>query len=248
MRKTNYLYLVLFLFLSFTSCKTYTHVADIDTNNYRVGSWNDEDPEINNLLKPYKEELDVSMNEVLAYNDEEMFKGKPSSPLGNWFTDILAVKGAEISDKPVAFAAQNYGGIRLASLPAGEVTVRHIYELMPFENYLVVLELDGKTVQQFLDLMAESGGWPVSEGLTFKIKNDRAADVMIQGKPLEPHTMYSVVLPDFVANGGDNAFFLQEAERMESKYLLRDLVIDYLRELPEDNKRIKLNETQRIYH
>ncbi len=41
------------------------------------------------MIRPYKLELDKTMNEVIGYCDEELTKGKPSSNLTNWFADVL---------------------------------------------------------------------------------------------------------------------------------------------------------------
>ncbi len=56
----------------------------------------------------------------------------------------------------------NYGGIRISQLPKGEVTSGKIFELMPFDNIVVLQKLKGSVLQEFLDLIAERGGWPAS--------------------------------------------------------------------------------------
>ena len=151
------------LFVGLVSCSKQIYTADIDTSYYRVNYKNTTDKDIDKMIAPYKSQLDAQMNDVIAINPEEMTKRRPSSVLGNWFSDALLEESSRIYGVDIDMAMQNYGGIRVPALAKGKVTVGNIYELMPFDNKLVILELDGKTAKMLLDRVAEKGGWPVSK-------------------------------------------------------------------------------------
>jgi len=139
----------------------------------------------------------------------------------------------------------NYGGIRLTQLPAGNVTRGKIFEMMPFDNILVLQRLKGRELQQFLDLIAARGGWPVA-GMSMQIKDKKAINVLVAGKPIDPDAVYGVLNSDFVANGGDNADILKVLPRETRGYLMRDAIIDYIQKLKSQGKNISARVENRV--
>ncbi len=159
-------------------------------------------------IAPYSAQLAERMNRVLADVSLPLTKGQPESSLGNWTADVLLAAARDLFvDYPVAFAVQNYGGLRLSEIGTGPLTVSELYELMPFDNELVLVELDGATLQAFIAHMLADGGWPVSEGLSISRRGVQTT-ILVQGHPIDPGTTYYVAAPDYVANGGDDAAML----------------------------------------
>jgi len=120
----------------------------------------------------------------------------------------------------------NNGGLR-ASLPHGEITRGKIFELMPFENEMIVLELDGETTLELVNFIAEKGGMPVA-GLTLVIENNKPQNITINGKPFDKNKTYKVVTSDYLANGGDKLSMLNK--RLNDKLTgikIRDAIIEY---------------------
>ncbi len=246
MKNNTFFILLVLVFLGGGCSPKINYVADIDTQYYRIDYHQKTDSEIDKMIAPYKHQLDAKMQEVIAYNPKELLKGRPSSLLGNWFTDVVYHQARKMYGDNIDFAIQNYGGLRVPSLKKGAITVGNIYELMPFDNQVVILEMDGLLAKTLLDRIAALGGWPVSEGLSFSINNDKATDIMIQGKPWDAHAVYHVAMPDYIANGGDRCFFLRKAKREDKDILIRDMILDYLRQLPEGKNEIIPDTTQRI--
>ena len=178
------------------------------------------------LLKPYGDSVDKSMGTVLGTVREPLEKAQPEGTLGNFMADAYLVMGAQQFDKPVDAAFVNYGGVRLQQLPAGPLTLGKVFELMPFDNALVIQQLSGMQLQSFLDLVAARGGWPVA-GIRFTIKDKRATEVYIKDKPLRPDALYWILNSDFVASGGDNAEMLRSLPQIATGYLARKALIDY---------------------
>lgn len=219
--------------LSGCSEKQYVHVADIDTDYIRVNRYSaKEDKKVKDMISPYKEQLDAEMNVVLGVLAEDMVKSKPNSNLGNWFADLLQTTANVEFDGYVDFAVQNYGGLRVPVVAKGDLTVGDIYEVMPFDNKLVVLNLTGEKTLMLLNRIADYGGWPISSNLTFAIEDEKATDIMIKGESFDIKKSYRVALPDYTANGGDRCTFLKEEPQEDNDKMIRDLVIEYFQNNP----------------
>ena len=179
-------------------------------------------------MPPYREQLGAGLGRVVttAFRADGEGAG-PTVRWGNWVADLLYDAAADLfPEHRVAFAAQNYGGIRVRQLGSGPVTVSAFYELMPFDNELILLELGGAQLGAFADLLVADGGWPVSKGLT--ITSTASGNVVrIDGQPLVPSATYFVAVPDYVANGGDAAAMLSGQPQLPSGQLIRDLLIEY---------------------
>jgi 2',3'-cyclic-nucleotide 2'-phosphodiesterase (5'-nucleotidase family) len=182
------------------------------------------------MLKPYKDSLDQSMNRVIVRLDQDLEKKMPEGSLGNMIADAMLVQSEKIFGAKTDLALMNAGGIRLPSVKAGEITLGKIFELHPFDNKLVMIQLSGETLQQLLDLTASKGGWPVA-GVSMVIQNKKAVNVLIQGAPLNRNASYRVALSDYVATGGDDADMLKPLKVEQKDYLIRNAIIDYLSEL-----------------
>lgn len=234
----------IFIFIVFfTSCQKYIHLADVTHRYYQIEADSYAlHTGIVEMIEPYKTGIDSVMNEVIGYTEEELVKGKPSSTLTNWVTDALQEATQKLVTDKIDFTIQNYGGIRIPFLAAGDVTIRSVYELMPFDNAMVLVPMSGVMCQQLLDQFADAGGWPVSREVRFKIHYGKATDVFIGGQPLDTARQYIVAMPDYVANGGDNYVFLRDLPQISTQALVRDLLIDHIRR----HKNLTANHSPRI--
>ncbi len=194
-------------FLVAASCRAVYVPTTVETQNISVSdSANQLDSQLVQIYLPYKNILEKDMNRIISFSEEEMVKGKPESKLTNFLGDIVLEEATRIAQKlDLEFTPQisfyNYGGIR-TSLPSGDITVGKIFELMPFENELVFLQLSGTQIQEFLDWVAEKKGESIG-GARFLISNQKAKNIVVQGKGLLPDAKYWVATNDYVADGGD---------------------------------------------
>jgi 2',3'-cyclic-nucleotide 2'-phosphodiesterase (5'-nucleotidase family) len=187
----------------------------------------DVDSTLYHIVLPYKDSLDKTMNDVIAISAATLSKTKPESTLGNLLADATRTMASQYLQRNIDVALINYGGIRVPSLSAGDVTTGNVYEIMPFDNFLVVIEVSGEILTQVLDAVAYSGGWPIS-GLSFQIaENGKATNIAIGGKNINNHTIYTLALSDYVANGGDNMSMLTEISQINTGKLLRDVFLEY---------------------
>lgn len=195
------------------------------------------------MLKPYADSVNKTMSEVIAFTEVSLERS--NGTLGNLLSDIMLQAASTTYATKVDLAVLNAGGVRLTSIPAGNITKGKIFELVPFDNAIVLLKLTGTQLQQFLDHTASSNGWPVA-GLSMQIKNKKAINVKIDNNPLDMNAIYIVALPDYVANGGDNAEFLRNIPHQTKGYIFRDAVLDYLVTQQRMGKKISANTEKRI--
>lgn len=179
------------------------------------------------LIAPYKDQLDTKMNRVLVEVATPMVKDRPESNLGNWVADLLESAARDVfPDHDIAFAVQNHGGIRIQGINTGPLRVSKLYELMPFDNELVAMELPGKVVKEFVNHIVNDGGWPVSQSLRVS-RQDGRLSVKVNGEEIQPDRQYVIALPDYVASGGGDSEMLRGKRQIKSGRLVRDLLIEY---------------------
>ena len=179
------------------------------------------------FLQPYKQKLDSNMNEVIGLSDVSLTKALPECNMGNFVADAQLEAAAKLQER-VQASVVNYGGLRIPFIPKGKITKGKIYELMPFDNMITVVDVPGEVLVQFCHHMAKRRGWPVS-GLSYVIRNGQAEQILIQGKTVNPHLIYKVAVSDYIANGGDDCDFLKPCKRHPSSVFLRDAIMDKVR-------------------
>lgn len=215
----------------FFACTPRTHIATVSPSYTKItDSLAGADPAVEALLKPYRDQMQTEMDEVVGHTLIQMGKARPESELTNLLADIMENRTEKLIGGNIDLAIINFGGIRLPVLPAGPITRGTIFELAPFDNKVLVLRLSAEQIQQLLDRIAGSGGWPVSQGLRMVIRDRKATQVTIDGRAIEAGRRYTVAMPDYVANGGDSFSFLAGLPREDTGHYLRDIFIDYFKE------------------
>lgn len=223
--------ILLVLILLSTACKV-NHLVSQEPVFYEVDNDQalDADTTVLAMIGPYRLQLEKEMGETIGTLGANLEKGRPESSLGNLVADALLAKCRDNFSGRVDFAIANAGGLRLPGLSEGPLQRGKIFELLPFDNIMVVLEMSGAEVEDLADHMAGQGGWPQSEQLRYRIVNNAAEQVRLNGEPLEPNERYWVAMPDYVANGGSNSGFLRNIPQHSTGKFMRDLVIDYIKE------------------
>lgn len=213
-----------------TSCQTGYHLTGQQTNRLAVDAAVATDSSTVRWLTPYRQGLDRSMNETLATLAERLEKKAPESALDDLLADALLVQAAQRYGKPIDVSHLNYGGIR-NGLPGGALTTGNIFEVMPFDNQLVVLTMTGEELMRFLNHFAAHDDALVVGGIRVR-EHDRkiTSATLTNGRPIVPTETYTVAMSDYVANGGGGADFLKTITRRDNvNYLIRDALIDYFR-------------------
>ena len=180
-------------------------------------------------LAPIKEGIEREMNVQLGYAPEDLWVDAPECPMLNWASDALWEAAKQAYDGRVDIAIVNMGGMRCA-WSAGPITKGNVFELMPFDNQLVVLTLKGEDVLALCESFAQYGGQGVA-GMRVKIVNGQVAQVMIGGKALNTKALYTVATSDYLAGGADHMDALTRyVDYWNSDLVIRDLYLDAVRE------------------
>lgn len=193
------------------------------------------DSAVYRFIEPYGQQLSETMNKVIAYTAGTYTKNKPESTLGNLLADATKAMAEKHTGQKIDVAIINYGGIRVPALQKGAVTVGNIYEVMPFDNYLVTIDLTGADLLLVLQAIAANGGWPIS-GATFNIsEKGEPLSIRVGKRPIHMNFIYTIALSDYIANGGDNMDMLSLLPQNNTGILLRDAFIEYFSELGKRN-------------
>lgn len=194
---------------------------------------------IDNFIKPYREHINKELDSVLAYAPETLdkSKGEWQTTIGNLMADMTVEMVNPVfwarEKKNIDICLLNHGGIR-AVLPKGNVTIRTAYEIMPFDNSVVIVELKGAEIREMAHyIMKEKKPHPlnglkiVADKKTLEIKS-----LWVNEKPLEDSKIYHVATSDYLQNGGDNMNFFKKSEKFyDMDYRLRNLMIDYFKKV-----------------
>lgn len=233
------------LLVLLASCSTVYQPVRLQYEDYRITPQLPKDTVLLNLTRVYRDSLEKTMNEVLGTLEQALEREQPSGSLNNFMTDAMLNTARRRIDPLVSVAFLNYGGIRATQVPAGPLTIGKVFELMPFDNLLLVQQVKGSVLQQFLDATAASGGWPVA-GLTMEIRDKKAVNVKIGGQPLDPSKTYHVANTDYVINVDEPGKVLRDIPVQNTGYLLRDAIIDYIRVLRTEGKNIQASTEKRV--
>jgi 2',3'-cyclic-nucleotide 2'-phosphodiesterase (5'-nucleotidase family) len=242
MKKESSILFLLFSFFQLTSCSSSYQSQQVEFRDYRINESGQIDTSLKVLLQPYSDSVNRSMNIVIANLPVAIEKKQPSGTMNNLVADVLLQKASAKFGQHIDAGFVNYGGLRLPQIPAGPLTKGKIYELSPFDNTIVVMTVKGEVLQQFLDLIASRGGWPVS-GISFTINNNRATEIKISGKDFDVNSTYTIATLDYIANGGDNASMLSALPHKDIGYLFRDALIGFF---SEKGNNVQIDETERI--
>lgn len=217
--------------LMMTACHKPARVTNATTEAIAVDATADAiaDSAYLEALAPVTDALNAELDVVLGYAPEDMEVFQPECLMLNWASDALLAKARQYYPGQVDFSVVNVGGMR-SPWKAGAITRRHVFELMPFDNELVVLTLSGEDVIDLCQVFAEDGGQGVS-GLRMVAEERQLADVTIAGEPVQKDRYYHVATSDYLAGGTDHMTpLLNATETWRSEMKIRDLYMDYVAE------------------
>jgi 2',3'-cyclic-nucleotide 2'-phosphodiesterase (5'-nucleotidase family) len=245
MKKNTLTSLLFLLSVTWLSCNPAWQSATTSYYSYRINTDRQSDAGLSALLQPYSDSVNKSMNDVLGFNENTLEKKQPEGSLGNFMADAVLYTAEKKFDTHIDAALINFGGVRLNQLPAGNITRGKLYELMPFDNLVVLQKIKGTVLQEFLDHVAGRGGWPVA-GISMQIKNAKAVNIFVNAKKIDPDTEYIIANSDYIANGGDDVLMLKLIPQQNIGYLMRDALIEYVSDLTAKGKHITVTSSNRV--
>jgi 2',3'-cyclic-nucleotide 2'-phosphodiesterase (5'-nucleotidase family) len=186
--------------------------------------------------------MDVKMNEVIGKAAMRMDIKRPVSTLGNFLSDAFLEMAREKFDREADISVMKLGGIRRPYVEPGPITRGIIFEVMPFDNLMVLVTVKGDVLKQFLDEVAADGAGVA--GFTMNIADKKATEILIDGKPVDAAAEYTIVYSDYNYN---NTPILQTGKLKTTGYLIRDAIEDYVRKMDREGRPVGENLENRLY-
>ena len=228
----KYFIFTLCILLGLASCRRPMTVVEKTGQAIMIDSTLDaiRDTSYLSILAPIKENLMDQLNAPIGYAPEVLEVYKPECTMLNWASDALLAMARQLCPEPVDMAVVNIGGMR-CNWGQGDITFRHVFELMPFDNELVVLTMTGKEVLDLCQVFANSGGQGVA-GMRVVAKAGVVKSATIDGKDIVPEAYYTVATSDYLSQGNDGMVPLKNHEAMwKSDKKIRDLYIEYIKQV-----------------
>lgn len=197
------------------------------------------DPILVDIVKSAEHNAQKVGGEVLVESKRVLQRG-PAGALGQLVVDawLKALPYTQV-------AITNAGGLR-QDLAAGPVRVRDVVSVLPFNNYLLVVELSGAELRQVLaneESIAAGVRYAFSDGA----KGRRITSLAFSdGRLVADDARLKVVINDFMYRGGDRyPFAALDAEPEETAIDWREPVLRHLRELGRQGKVLELSPDDR---
>ncbi|WAC02049.1 5'-nucleotidase C-terminal domain-containing protein [Lacinutrix neustonica] len=196
------------------------------------------DQEYDSLIAPYRTRLNEDMNAILSYAPETYTKsnGELNTAIGNLMADIVYTEGNPIfnirTNKNIDAVILNHGGIR-AIISKGNITTKTAFEVMPFENSIVVVAIKGKQIDSMMQYLSEAKRPHPVHGITLALNKEYQIKMaLVNNKPIDKNKTYYVATNDYLYNGGDNMRFFKPNDSVyHLDYKIRNAMLDYFKKV-----------------
>ncbi len=232
---------ILFFLLS---CNTSYHPGSLRFTDYPIEAKSVSDTTFSRYLKPFRDSMNMVMSEVVGDIAQKMDVKRPVTTLGNFMCDAFVYMAKEKFDPAASISFVGLGSIRRPYIEAGPVSRGAIFEVMPFDNLMVLVTVKGILLKKFIETTAKEGGGV--SGLSLTLKDKKVENILLDGKQIDDEASYIVVSSDYYANNPTMAWFYGQAKRKDTNYLIRDAIIDYVRLMKQQGKPIGTQLENRI--
>ena len=192
---------------------------------------------VEKMLEPYSGKV-RALSTVIGHLDGPLKKDEVGAgSLGQFVTDGITTYVKTKIRKPIALTIMNAGGLRKNEIAAGEVRAADIFELLPFENALVAVDVRGEDLLKVLPALARDA----QAGLRIQYKwNDRNRPEFISAKLLdengkeheiEPDKIYTIITIDYLLRlaGGAYAVLKEAKSSTPLNVTLRAAMMEYVK-------------------
>ena len=198
-----------------------------------------DDAAVDKMLKAYSPKVRALDQPIGKLIGDLKRGGVGAGSLGNFVVDGIRAEASEKLGKPILLAVTNSGGLRKSVIAEGQLTLRDVFELLPFENALVAFDLTGAQVLDLLRVAVSHRDAQSGMRIQYRVNTDKqlellSAKFLIDGveKEIDPTATYTVISIDYLLNvtGSDYATVLKKATNMRPLGLMiRDAITDYVK-------------------
>ncbi len=215
-----------------------------------------DDPAVDQMLVAYAPKV-RALDMVIGRLKGDLRKGgMGAGSLGNFVADGVRAQASLKHGKPIDLALINSGGLRRNTITEGDLRARDIFELLPFENALVTVDLSGEQLLKLLQLVTTSREAQSGARIIYVTKADKSSqlekatlrDVTGREKEIDPQAMYTVVTIDYLVSVGGRYLVLHEGKNLQPLgIILRDAIMDYVKSETAADRDIKPNLDDRFF-
>nr|WP_299388784.1 5'-nucleotidase [Allomuricauda sp.] len=214
------------------------HLSKIDGKLLPIDSTLTQVDSIVSFVSPFRNRINQILDSTLAIAPEDinLDDGPRNTSMGNFMADVILEETRPVflkqTGKELDFVVMNRGGIR-SIISAGKVTARHAFEVMPFENYIAVVELDGAAMRKLISFLINSSRIHAIAGMQIVLdRSGHLESVNINGSPFDENRTYHVATSDYLVQGGPSIGFFDEIVSVhDTQYLVRNAIIDHLKKI-----------------
>jgi 5'-nucleotidase / UDP-sugar diphosphatase len=217
-----------------------------------VAGYLEPDPAVVAMLKPFQDQVSKDMDTVIGAAKAEFahtvngvnLVRHDDGALGNMICDAMREATSDKIGKKVDVFLQNGGGIR-APIPAGQITKKTIYTVLPFDNTIMTAQITGAQLLELLNkkvlpdavlnygekYASPAGSFLQVSGMsyTIDIAAKTVSDVKVSGAPLDAAKTYLMATQNFMMSGGDGyAVLATLANPYSTSMFQRDMVIEWV--------------------
>jgi len=214
-----------------------------------VGSTIPDDTAVDNMLEAYSPKV-RALEQVIGKLKGPLQKGGVGAgSLGNFVADGIRAESARKLGQPILLAVTNSGGLRKSIISEGDLSLRDIFELLPFENALVAFDLTGTQLLDLLRVVVSNQDAQSGARITYRLGKEKrpeleSARLLVDGieKEIDPAAVYTVISIDYLLNvtGGDYATVLKQAKNTRPLDLtIRDAITNYVKAETAAGRNIK---------
>ena len=209
-----------------------------------------DDPAVNQMLAVYSPKV-RELDAVLGSLKGELRKGgMGAGSIGNFVSDGMRWQAGLKLGRPIDLALINGGGLRRNNISEGELRARDIFELLPFENALVTVEMTGEQLMRLLKIIVTTREAQSGARIVYFTKADKTNEIdtvklRTPGgeKDIDPQATYRIVTIDYLVNrGGDMSTLLREGKNLQPLGItLRDAMMAYVKSETAAGRTIRAN-------
>ena len=224
--------------------------SHVRAENLAVDASTADDPAVNQMLVAYSPKV-RELDAVIGSLKGELRKGGiGAGSMGNFVTDGMRWQAGLKLGRPVDLALMNAGGLRRNSIGEGELRARDIFELLPFENALVTVELTGEQLLRLLRMIVSSREGQSGARIVYFTKPDKTSEIDTAKlrtpggeKEIDPQATYRIVTIDYLVNvGGERYAVLREGKNSRALGItLRETMMAYVKSETAAGRTIKPN-------
>ena len=180
------------------------------------------EPDLEAAVKPYLQAVvDVERRPLGVRLPRSLSRDADGVSLGSRICEAMVeATGARV-------AVQNLGGVR-DDLPAGALTYGDVFQVLPFENRLMTLDMTGEEVRDFVQVLVahHDGTPPYVAGLTVRAQPGGTEVELANGEPLEDDEVFKLVTNDYLGMGGEGADAVLAKVSAENRHVMDQTVLD----------------------